>query len=141
MEKITSFQNEHRWLSNFAPCEIILDGIIFKSVEHAYMSAKSDSPEWKEFCRSIEKPGEVKKASRKTSLRHDWEDIKISVMRVCLEQKFAQEHFKTKLLATGNCIIEEGNFWGDTFWGVDLKTGKGLNLLGCLIMEIRASLS
>jgi predicted NAD-dependent protein-ADP-ribosyltransferase YbiA (DUF1768 family) len=29
------------------------------------------------------------------------------------------------------------NTWSDTFWGVDLKTGKGDNNLGKLIMKIR----
>ena len=44
---ILEFQGEYRWLSNFSPCEIILDGITYKSVEHAYMSAKSENEEWK----------------------------------------------------------------------------------------------
>jgi len=34
----------------------------------------------------------------------------------------------TKLLSTGNCEIQEGNYWGDTFWGV--CKGKGENNLG-----------
>ena len=46
------FKDEFRWLSNFIPCDIILDNITYSSVEHAYQSAKSDNPEWKEFCRT-----------------------------------------------------------------------------------------
>lgn len=46
---IREFQGEYRWLSNFAPVLIKLDGI-YPSVEHAYMSAKSDDMKWKLFC-------------------------------------------------------------------------------------------
>lgn len=31
--------------------------------------------------------------------------------------------------------------WNDKFWGVCLKTGKGSNTLGKLIMEIRSNLT
>lgn len=47
---ITEFQNEFRWLSNFTPVKITLNGLEFSSVEHAYMSEKSDDREWKLFC-------------------------------------------------------------------------------------------
>ena len=36
--------------------------------------------------------------------------------------------------------IEDGNWWGDTFLGVDIKTRKGENNLGKLIMKIRSNL-
>ena len=37
---IKEFKGDYRWLSNFTPCKIELDGFIYPSVEHAYMSAK-----------------------------------------------------------------------------------------------------
>ena len=39
-----------------------------------------------------------------------------------------------------DCHIEEGNWWKDKFWGVDIKTRQGENHLGKLIMKIRKSL-
>jgi predicted NAD-dependent protein-ADP-ribosyltransferase YbiA (DUF1768 family) len=42
-----------------------------------------------------------------------------------------------KLLSTGDIVLEEGNTWGDEYWGINLKTGKGKNNLGKLIMQIR----
>jgi len=39
---IKEFQGEHRWLSNFTPVNILYKGYIYSSVEHAYVSAKSD---------------------------------------------------------------------------------------------------
>lgn len=70
----------------------------------------------------------------------NWDSIKVSVMRDCLNQKFRQEPYKTLLIETGDVFIQEGNFWGDTFWGVDLKSKTGENHLGKLIMAIRDEL-
>jgi hypothetical protein len=134
---IKEFQKENRWLSNFVPCTIILEGKIYSSVEHAYMSAKCTDQEWKLFCQKTKKPGQVKKASRGIKLRSNWEEIKIDIMKECLKQKYNQEPYKTKLKETGDQFIQEGNWWNDKFWGVCLKTGKGKNILGKLIMEIR----
>lgn len=138
---IKEFQGEFRWLSNFAPCTIKLGGRTFPSVEAAYMSAKSDDWRWKEFCSDTSNSaGQIKKASKAVSLVDNWEAIKVQVMRECVTQKFNQEPYKTKLKATGNTKIQEGNMWNDKFWGVCLKTGYGQNILGKLLMEIRETL-
>ncbi len=135
---ITEFQGEYRWLSNFAPVEIELDGMTYPSVEHAYMSAKSDQIDWKEFCSDpMNTPGVVKRRSREINIRANWDLIKLFVMERCLIQKFGREPFRTKLIETGDMYIQEGNRWGDKFWGVCLRTGKGDNNLGKLIMKIR----
>lgn len=68
---------------------------------------------------------------------YNWDDIKLEVMEECLRSKFSKNPFRAMLEATGEQLIEEGNIWSDTFWGVDLKTGKGDNNLGKLIMKIR----
>lgn len=139
---ITEFQNEHRWLSNFAPVKIKLDGLEFSSVEHAYMSAKSDDVEWKKFCSNPNnKAGDVKRQSRNITLKDDWDKIKLEVMKECVNQKFSQEPYRTKLLETGTQHIQEGNRWNDKFWGVCLKTNKGENHLGRLIMDVRSALA
>lgn len=135
---IRKFEKEYRWLSNFTPCTIILGGITYPSVEHAYMSAKSNDVRWYLKCADENiKPGKIKKMSKDIFLVENWDSIKVEVMRECLNQKFSQEPFKTMLLETGDAYIQEGNFWGDKFWGVDLETGEGENNLGKLIMEIR----
>ncbi|MCC7246955.1 MAG: NADAR family protein [Saprospiraceae bacterium] len=135
---IEHFRDEHRWLSNFYPCIILFRGKRYPSVEYAYMSAKSDDKSWKRMCADTRvKQGEIKKKSRHLTLVANWDDIKVDVMRTCLELKFAQEPFKTWLLETGEIHLQEGNTWGDTFWGVDETTGEGQNMLGQLIMEIR----
>jgi predicted NAD-dependent protein-ADP-ribosyltransferase YbiA (DUF1768 family) len=54
--------------------------------------------------------------------------------------KFNQEPFKTQLINTGDCYIQENNLWNDTFFGYCLKTNQGKNMLGHLIMHIRTEL-
>ncbi len=135
---ITEFQNEFRWLSNFTPVKITLNGLEFSSVEHAYMSEKSDDREWKLFCAdSNNSPGAVKRKSKGIRLKRNWDSFKLEVMEKCLRQKFSQEPFRTKLKETGTQIIQEGNKWNDKFWGVCLKTNQGENHLGKMIMKIR----
>jgi len=135
---IKEFKDEYRWLSNFVPCNIELDGQIYKSVEHAYQSAKSeDDWNWKEFCILEPNPATVRKQSRNIVLRKDWSTVKDFIMLECLKQKYSQEPYKQLLLDTKNEQIQEGNWWGDEYWGVNLKTGKGQNKLGKMIMKIR----
>ena len=139
---ITEFQNEYRWLSNFAPVKIKLDGLEFSSVEHAYMSAKSDDEEWKKFCSNPNNTaGDVKRKSRSVILKDNWNEIKLEVMASCIEQKFNTEPYRIKLLETNNEYLQEGNRWNDKFWGVCLKTNKGENHLGKLIMDVRSALA
>lgn len=138
---IKEFQGEYRWLSNFSPVSIILDGNEYPSVEHAYMSAKSDDNSWKLFCSNKNnKPGDVKRMSKNIRLIGDWNNIKLNIMRDCIEQKFEQEPYRTKLLKTGNEYIQEGNMWNDKYWGFCLKTNKGENNLGKLIMVMHDKL-
>jgi ribA/ribD-fused uncharacterized protein len=139
--KIKEFQGEYRWLSNFAPVSIILGDWEYNSVEHAYMSAKSDDEDWKILCASENMTaGQIKRKSRDIALVDNWNEIKLSVMKECIKQKFKQEPYKSKLMATKDFILEEGNTWGDEFWGINLKTGRGQNNLGKLIMSVREGL-
>jgi ribA/ribD-fused uncharacterized protein len=135
---IEQFRDEYRWLSNFTPVKVVYEGIEYASVEHAYMSAKSHDMVWKSRCADSQvSAAQIKKESKEIDLREDWEKVKFEVMLECVRQKMTQEPFKSKLEATGNVYIQEGNIWGDTVYGVCLKTNKGQNLLGKMIMKIR----
>lgn len=135
---IDSFRGQYAWLSNMTPVKIIYDGIEYPSVEHAYMSAKSHNMEWKSRCADGQiSARQIKAESRGIFVIENWHDIKLDVMRECINQKFSQEPYKTQLEETGDLYIQEGNWWNDTFWGVVIKTGIGENNLGKLIMEKR----
>lgn len=135
MSMITSFEGKYSWLSNFDTTPILWGNRIWSSAEHAFQASKTlDYQEWKAIFEA-KSPGEAKGLGRKATLREDWEDIKISVMRDILLAKFQEVELKHKLLQTGDQVLIEGNWWGDTFWGV--CKGQGLNMLGKLLMEVR----
>ena len=134
---ILEFQGEYRWLSNFWPTQVLLDGYIFPSVEHAYQAAKTHPSQRGPFRNCT--AGQAKRLGRKVKMRIGWEQKKVMTMRMLLAQKFSPDSdLGEKLKATGNCQIIEGNHWGDVFWGV--YNGYGQNWLGRLLMERRAFL-
>lgn len=92
------------------------------------------------FCQIASNPGEVKRAGRNVDLVSNWEIIKKLVMMELVEKKFRQEPYRTLLLNTGDEEIQEGNWWGDKYWGVCLKTLSGQNTLGIIIMNMREKL-
>jgi ribA/ribD-fused uncharacterized protein len=100
------------------------------------MSEKREDLKWKEFC-ATNSSADVKKKSRSIKLRSDWDRIKIRVMFEVLRIKFSIPELQSKLLATGNQELIEGNDWGDEFWGVNKHTGVGRNFLGRILMHIR----
>ena len=133
---IREFKGEHCWLSNFAPCKIMLDGEEYDSVENAYQASKTLNHSERMKFKNIT-PGQAKRLGRKITIRDDWSKVKLSIMYSLLIQKYANPPYKNMLIETGYMRIEEGNLWNDTFWGVCLETGKGQNNLGKMIMEIR----
>lgn len=140
MDKIREFKGQYSWLSNFVDCVVELDGRTFHSVEAAYQSAKSTSEIWKQTCSDYTIPsGKIKRLAKEVDIVPNWNEIRKDVMKKLLIQKFNRDEFKTLLLQTHDLEIEEGNNWGDTFWGISLKTGQGSNNLGKMIMEIRDS--
>lgn len=86
-------------------------------------------------------PSESKKFSKQHPMTNPFfEATKLNIMENINYQKFRQEPFRSKLLATGDCHLEEGNWWHDKFWGTDIKTREGHNHLGKILMQIRARL-
>lgn len=138
MDKINSFRDENYYLSNFYECPITYDGRTYKNNEAAFQSMKCINPKDREQFISLN-PSESKHLGRKVNLRKDWEDVKVSIMKDIVFAKFSQnEDIKEKLLATNKIYLEEGNTWGDRIWGT--VNGKGQNLLGKILMEVREQL-
>lgn len=135
---IDKFSGENSFLSNFHPCVIEYEGIVYPSVEHAYQAAKTTSQALREAISSVTRPGLAKKMGQALIIRDDWESVKVMVMHELLIKKFSDLELRSKLMATGTSDLIEGNTWGDTFWGVCRGTGK--NKLGTLLMAIRNEL-
>ena len=134
---INQFQGEYRFLSNFWPCKIPYLEHLYPSVENAYQAAKCNSPEDRAQFITIS-AGEAKRLGRRIQIKDDWDDIKLDVMEFLVTRKFLRyTSLMDKLKETGSAEIVEGNYWGDSYWGVDLKTNSGRNELGKILMRIR----
>ena len=140
LDKITSFSGEYHFLSNFWYSQIITpDGRAWQTVEHFYQAMKTADLKEQENIRVLSTPGQAKRAGRRVITRPQWDKIKVNVMREGLKLKFTIPEMKKLLLGTGNTHLEEGNKWGDTFWGT--TNGVGKNWLGKLLMEVRECLT
>lgn len=139
MNDINGFFGEFRWLSNFAKLETPIEilGVEFHTTENAYQASKCKQMDDFVLFGNLS-ASEAKAFGKQVEKRFDFEENKLAIMESLLEMKFSQPSFKEKLLATGNCYIEETNTWNDTFWGV--CDGVGENNLGMIIMKIRNKL-
>lgn len=135
MSVIDSFSGAHRFLSNFAPAAVQLDGVMYPTVEHAFQAAKTFDFAARTNIQRCATAADAKRAGRRVVLRSDWEQVKIRIMEDLLRQKFASPGMRDLLNATRGRDLVEGNTWGDRFWGV--CGGIGENHLGRLLMHIR----
>jgi ribA/ribD-fused uncharacterized protein len=140
---IDSFRSKYRFLSNFYPsivnyCDEV-DDRDYPTVEHAYQAAKSEQLKDRIKIAWLATPGEAKRQGQLLTLRQDWEKMRLTVMEHLVRQKFYKhKELASKLLATGNEELVEGNTWGDRFWGrVD---NNGENHLGRILMKVREEL-
>lgn len=133
---ITSFKGKYFFLSNFYSAPVIYKGFCFGNNEAAFQAVKC--PERvNEFC--ILTPHGATYLGRKVMLRPDWESVKYDVMyEVCLAKFSQNPDLRSKLIATGDAELIEGNTWGDRVWGV--CGGVGENHLGKILMRIRKEL-
>jgi ribA/ribD-fused uncharacterized protein len=143
MNAITSFQGEYRFLSNFWPCLIVWEGVIYPTLEHAYAASKTNDPLIKTQIQLCSTPGEAKEYLAAHGVRPDtsWtSERKLEIMEALLRIKFSGNNplLTRALLATADAALVEGNDWNDRFWGV--CDGAGENYLGKLLMKVRAGL-
>ena len=141
-DAILSFKREFGFLSNFHRATLTVEGQEYQTVEHADQALKTLDPCAREVIRLKANPHWAKQAARARSfvLQEGWDAMKVRVMRNLLAQKFAcHPALAAKLLATGDCLIAEGNAWSDREWGVcrdEDGVWRGHNLLGVLLMEV-----
>ena len=137
---IHCFRNEYRFLSNFWDAPVAYKGLTYRNAEAAFQAQKCiDEAEKVQF--TTLRSNEAKRLGRYVQLRPDWENVKLPIMEAIIRAKFTQnEDLKQLLVETGDLVLEEGNTWGDTFWGVDARTREGSNHLGRILMRIRKEL-
>lgn len=140
LKLIKSFRGEYDFLSNFYDVPVTYEDITYDNAEAAFQAQKCVNDEDKQQFVGIDGKS-AKHLGRKVQLRQDWNDVKYNIMKNIVFNKFAQNNdIALKLFATDKAELVEGNTWNDTTWGVSLKTGKGKNWLGNILMEVREEL-
>jgi ribA/ribD-fused uncharacterized protein len=114
-------------------------------LEHAFQAAKTKDRQIKRKIADLATPGAAKRAGGKLGIIKDfdqatWDAQKDDVMEVLVRIKFRDSALALSLLDTGDALLEEGNNWNDTYWGVCLKSGIGQNKLRQILMKIRSEL-
>ncbi len=130
---------EQRWMSNFYEAPIRIDGYNWLTVEHYYQAQKFIGQEIYYLIMQAPTPAKAKSLARKYDFSWSLNE-KLGVMRQALHAKFDQHHDlqQTLLNTKDNILIEDSPH--DYFWGTG-KNGKGLNLLGYMLMELRQKLT
>ncbi len=140
---IAGFRGEYSFLSNFHPFErpLVFEGISYKTVEHFYVAMKTKNKRIRKLVALHPSKG-LKEFGRNITLRDDWEDVKVSFMLQALRWKFSKYNptLRRKLVFTKDEYLREDNTWRDTFWGFCVKTCRGKNNLGKLLMQIRSEI-
>jgi len=145
-----STKGEFGGLSNMAPgYPLEVNGVKVRTAEALYQACRF--PHMPEVQRQIigersPMTAKMKSKRQRHQTRRDWYEIRVDVMRWCLRVKLAQNwgRFSRLLLATGNRPIVEYSP-RDAFWGAKPVEGddevlRGVNALGCLLMELRSEL-
>lgn len=154
---IYEFQGKNRFLSNFFPSPFKLMVVEKGAYDSHFMLEFVNNEQWYVYnkCKyyadrrevmKLTKPGDIKRYGRKVNLDPDFEKNKIDIMLKGVRAKFNQNpELATQLIATGSLTLQEGNKWGDMFWGINLNPKKGIvgagkNILGHILMQVRSEL-
>ena len=127
--------------SNFAAYPISIGKKHWPTSEHYFQAMKFRDTADQEEIRKANSPMLAARMGRdrKRTLRRDWESAKVNVMREAVTAKFTQhEELKVLLLETGDAKLIE-HTTNDHFWG-DGGDGKGKNMLGQILMDVRTKL-
>jgi ribA/ribD-fused uncharacterized protein len=153
--KVTSngFRDEYRFLSNMfaSPIHVEYSGhkIVFPAAENAFQAMKisvanlnpQQSLDWVE---AIAKVAPLKSKSMGKSININlklWDQVAFKRMERVQFLKYTQNSdLLEKLKATNDTLLVEYNYWGDTIWGINRKTGEGENRLGKILMNLRQTL-
>lgn len=152
---IEGFQGEYRFLSNFWIAPASYAGVEYKTAEHAYQAAKFDNLYYRRQIGYAERPHDAKIMGQTTDfpVREGWENgLKFMAMSEVVASKFfTASKFYLRggladlLIDTGDALLVETNRWHDQVWG-DCNCGRseceapGKNMLGQILMTVRASL-
>ncbi len=143
---INSFRGENYFLSNFYPLQrpIVYGWMVARTSEHFFAALKTVDDSLREWILQADTPQKAKSRGRAVVLRHDWDTgFDKTAMHLALILKFsANDDIRSRLIATGNKVLIEGNWWHDNYWGdcgcIKCSTIQGQNNLGILHTYVRS---
>jgi ribA/ribD-fused uncharacterized protein len=131
--------------SNLFKRSINFEDIEYPTSEHAYQAGKARKEEVRDWILSAPTPALAAMAAHGLyvwDVAPNWAQIKFDRMRGVLRAKFAQHtDLRETLLSTGNLrLVEAGTMDNavNRLWGE--VNGRGQNMLGVLLMELRTEL-
>jgi ribA/ribD-fused uncharacterized protein len=131
--------------SNLFRRSLTFEGREYPTAEHAYQAGKPREAAVREWLLSAPTPGLLAMAAHGLytwDIVPDWSRTKFDRMRAVLRAKFTQHSdLRDLLLSTGNTpLVEAGKVDNDVnrTWG--RVNGRGRNMLGVLLMELREEL-
>src|SRR5262245_13970127 len=136
-----SASGEYGCFSNFVGYPVRIGKKTWPTSEHYFQGQKFKDLETEESIRKAKSPMIAARMGRdrKKPLRRDWESVKVGVMRDVVRAKFTQhDDIRQVLLSTGDAKLVE-HTENDFYWG-DGGDGRGKNMLGRILMEVREEL-
>jgi hypothetical protein len=131
--------------SNLYRRPFVFEGREYPTAEHAYQAGKASKEAVREWILNAPSPALAAMAAHGLytwDIVPNWAQIKFDRMRAVLRAKFTQHNdLREMLLSTGNArLVEAGrvNNAVNRTWGE--VNGKGQNMLGVILMELRAEL-
>lgn len=139
---ILGFKENYGFLSNFYPCNVEYEGLLYPSVQHAYQAAKTFNLETRNKIKNLKNGFEAKNIGNSLQIRVDWQYVKADIMYELVKYKFSNDfELLGQLLQTGNMKLIECNNWNDKYWGMtqnrNTKEYVGYNVLGQILMKVR----
>lgn len=131
--------------SNLFRRSVIFEGEVFATSEHAYQAGKARKPAVRRWLMAAPSPALLAMAAHGLyywDVAPGWSATKFDRMRAVLRAKFTQHaDLGALLLSTGDAMLiesatvdnEVNRLWGQV-------NGVGRNMLGTLLMELRAEL-
>jgi len=130
----------YKVFSNMWPVDIAdVNGDLWPSSEHMYQASKCRRHIDMMEIRACDNAFQAKRRGRGVTMRSDWADTKLDVMRRIQFRKYSQNQFvRDVLLGTGDAVLIEHAPW-DNYWG-DGGDGSGENWMGRILMDLRTEL-
>ena len=144
-QRVIRFRGERSFLSNCYNCRVHAWGETFTSVEAAYQYKQAVFNGDNETAQQIKKAKsgrEAKRLSKRIKVRtfEEWSKTKRAIMYALLTRKFKDGDLARQLIDTGNMLLVEQVASALGYWGLSRNGTPGKNVLGELLMEVRARL-